>query len=503
MAKHKTEHKTKHKKTFWEKSEKYIIAVLIIALIGAIGYAVINLDRFIVPEAPQSREIAAEVNGEPIYQDDVQKRYMYLQAQLGPTVTETFALNHSINQELLLQEAGKLGITVDMDKIIEGVDSWLAQVEAQVGKDQVANVLLSRNISYDQFRNDTIQMYYEDFIVFTLFNNTIFSQINESQYVNSTVTEEEARAYFDANPEEFDTVDASHILVCYNGTPSCTSNRTKAEALARAQETMEMLKDNGNFEEIAQEYSDGPSSADGGNLGEFSRGMMVPEFEEAAFALKYPNQLSDIVESDFGYHIIKLNGKRSGYDEFHDQIMMQLQLNKQQEGLVKVREVQEQLLSQLIQQLRDQADIRYMAANPDLSKGIEPEPGVMTFSVREGDICTEDGKPIIRMYSTTTCPHCQWVKDTFDTTMKELMAEGKIVAYHWELDINDNTLTSEKEAAVPPEEFDIYRDFNPRGTVPTFVFGCKYYRVGNGYESEGNLEMEKREFLEIIDKLTQ
>lgn len=116
-------------------------------------------------------------------------------------------------------------------------------------------------------------------------------------------------------------------------------------------------------------------------------------------------------------------------------------------------------------------------------------------------VCKQDGKPVIRLFSTTWCPHCIWIKDTFDSTMKELVAEGKIVAYHWELDTGDNTLTPEIETKVPDSEQAIFQQFNPGNTIPTFVFGCEYSRVGNGYEAQQDLASEKAEFLAVINEL--
>jgi len=481
--------------------EKYIIFILIFCLIVAIGYAVVNLDRFIQKQAPEQREIVASVNDQPIFADEVDKRLLYLQAQLGPQVTWDFVLNHSINQMLLQQEAENLGIEIDEQKIIEGVEKWLTDLQEQISPEELTAILASRNMTFDEFRNDTIEMYLDDFMVFTLFNETVFSKIDESKYQNNTVTEEEIQQYYNENKDFYESVDASHILVCYQGATRCENNRTKEEAEAKIDEVFEELRANGDFEELAGRYSDGPSATAGGRLGEFAKGQMAKEFEDAAFSLKYPNQLSDVVETEFGFHIIKLNEKKSGLEDFRTEINIQIQLTKQEESQQKIRKIQEIELGTYIEELRKGADIVYYTANPHLSQGITPTPGIMTFSMKEGDICTEDGKPIIRLFSSTTCPHCTWIEDTYDSMMKELVEEGLIVAYHWKMDIEDDSLTSIKEDFMPQEEKDLYYEFNPRGSVPTFVFGCKYYRVGNGYEAEGNLALEKREFLAIIEEL--
>lgn len=107
------------------------------------------------------------------------------------------------------------------------------------------------------------------------------------------------------------------------------------------------------------------------------------------------------------------------------------------------------------------------------------------------------------MFSTTWCPHCKWIKETFDLTVKEYVDSGKILAYHWELDTGDNTLTEETESAVPEAELQVYREFNPRSSIPTFVFGCKYFRVGNGFESTKDLSSETKEFQAVIESILQ
>jgi len=150
------------------------------------------------------------------------------------------------------------------------------------------------------------------------------------------------------------------------------------------------------------------------------------------------------------------------------------------------------------------------SASPQLSPTATPEPQGMeakiigsagTFYEVDNPICKDGGKPIIRLFSTTWCPHCQWVSSTFDKVAKDYVKKGKIVAHHWQLDTNDDTLTTEVEKAVPNEEGVIYNQFNPGGSIPTFVFGCRYYRIGNGYERQNDLAAEEKEFREIIDKL--
>lgn len=127
-------------------------------------------------------------------------------------------------------------------------------------------------------------------------------------------------------------------------------------------------------------------------------------------------------------------------------------------------------------------------------------PNITTFIDSGGAIETKNGKPVVRLFSTTWCPHCVWIKSAYEDVVKEYAARGLIVAYHWEFDLDDDTLRDEK-IPVPESEKDIFRKFSPGGGVPTFVFGGRYYRRGNGYETQKDLEAEKAEFRAVIEEL--
>ncbi|HEY3102276.1 MAG TPA: peptidylprolyl isomerase [Pyrinomonadaceae bacterium] len=124
-------------------------------------------------------------------------------------------------------------------------------------------------------------------------------------------TQAEIDEYLKTHPEE--QVHARHILISIKS-PDAPSEGglDKAQARAKAEEVLKRVKAGENFESLAKEYSTDPGSKEsGGDLGWFGRGRMVPEFEKAAFALQ-PGQTSEIVESPFGFHIIKVEGRRNG-----------------------------------------------------------------------------------------------------------------------------------------------------------------------------------------------
>jgi len=100
-----------------------------------------------------------------------------------------------------------------------------------------------------------------------------------------------------------ESVTASHILLMYAGSMRSTATRTKDEAETLINELKEKVAAGDDFGDLAREHSDCPSGAEGGDLGPFQRGMMVPEFDKVAFELEV-GATSDIVLTDFGYHLI-------------------------------------------------------------------------------------------------------------------------------------------------------------------------------------------------------
>jgi parvulin-like peptidyl-prolyl isomerase len=101
-----------------------------------------------------------------------------------------------------------------------------------------------------------------------------------------------------------DHVRASHILLMYAGSMRSSASRSKAEAEQQIAEIKAQLDAGADFAELARAHSDCPSSKKGGDLGDFGRGMMVAPFEQTAFALAV-GAVSDVVETPFGYHVIK------------------------------------------------------------------------------------------------------------------------------------------------------------------------------------------------------
>lgn len=131
-----------------------------------------------------------------------------------------------------------------------------------------------------------------------------------------TPTEEEIRQYYEAHEEEFDKgkeVKARHILF---RVPQDADEETVEQIRTKAEEVLQQIKEGADFAEMAREHSeDTASGQEGGDLGFFTKGMMVPEFEEAAFALS-PGEVSDLVRTQFGFHLIKADEVREETDPY-------------------------------------------------------------------------------------------------------------------------------------------------------------------------------------------
>lgn len=104
-----------------------------------------------------------------------------------------------------------------------------------------------------------------------------------------------------------DRIRASHILLMYAGSARSTAKRSKQQAATEIEALKQRIGAGEDFAALARQHSDCPSGKSGGDLGTFGRGQMVPAFEQAAFGLPI-GQVSGVVETDFGYHIIQRTG---------------------------------------------------------------------------------------------------------------------------------------------------------------------------------------------------
>lgn len=125
-----------------------------------------------------------------------------------------------------------------------------------------------------------------------------------------------------------------------------------------------------------------------------------------------------------------------------------------------------------------------------------------TFKETGLDSCPDDqGRPVIILFSASSCSHCQWVGGIFDFIAGEYADQGLITAHHYDLETGDDLLTEEVETKVPEEHLSIGKRGDPDGYLPYFNFDCRYDRIGTGYEEQNDLAAEAEEMSRVIEAL--
>jgi len=230
-------------------------------------------------------------------------------------------LENLIARELLYQESQKKGIKVDQKEI----DAQLTELKGRFPSEvEFKNALSTMNLTEADLRFQ----FERDLAIRKLLDDQIGDKV--------AVSEKESKAYYDNNLESFkkpEQVRASHILIKVD--PGAEEAK-KAEARTKIESVQAKLKKGEDFGALAKEYSEGPSGPKGGDLGFFGRGQMVKPFEEAAFSMK-PGQVSGMVETRFGYHLIMVAERTPestlSYEEVKDRLEQYLKQQKVQEAI--------------------------------------------------------------------------------------------------------------------------------------------------------------------------
>ena len=208
---------------------------------------------------------------------------------------------------------------------------------------------------------------------------------------NVQLTQDGLRTYYDAHRDQYRTpeqVKVSHILIKtpLPGADGKVDEKGAAEAQRRAEDLQKQLKGGANFEELAKKYSEDPGSAkQGGSLGWIGKGQTVPEFEKAAFTLP-KGQLSDIVKSSYGFHIIRVDDKQDAHMKSLDEVKSEIEpVIKHQKAQQMAQKKAEDLLKQAKAQGLDAAAAAQgitvinsdFFARKDILPGLGPAPQFM------------------------------------------------------------------------------------------------------------------------------
>lgn len=252
-----------------------------------LGTLIIGFGLLIVFKTKDNQDVLARIKGRKITLEEFQKRVIEIP---------------SYYQGFLATQNGKMELLNGM--IIEAVLIQRAKEEGLHKREEIKNRLKS-------VENRVL----------------LEAMVQELQKGRIAVSDEEVKDYFEKNKEKFtdpEQVRVSHILV-----------RSKSEA----RKILNELEGGANFEKLAREYSiDSMTAPMGGDLGYISRGEMIPAFEEAVFALEKKGDISQIIKSPFGYHLVKLTGIKKMDKKTPEEINYEIRTKIQNEKLDKLIE---------------------------------------------------------------------------------------------------------------------------------------------------------------------
>lgn len=250
----------------------------------------------------------------------------------GKTETGTATAPVKKQGEVIAEVNGDTITTGDFQKELENLPPYLKPMaDTAEGKKELLDTMVVRELILQQARKDGIDKGPEVAAKLEELKKRVVVEafLKKKVEENASVSDEEMKKFYEENKEKFKTgaqVHASHILM-------------KSEE--EAQKVLKELQGGGNFEELAKKHSIDSAAAKGGDLGWFSKGSMVPEFEKVVFGLK-EGETSGIVKTKFGYHVIKLTGKRPAgtrtFDEVKEQLRAAILPSKQQEVFQKLKD---------------------------------------------------------------------------------------------------------------------------------------------------------------------
>jgi len=275
---------------------------------------------------------AATVNGVPIAVEEVEREYRKLLLEMEDRIPghrleslrpqlRKQALESAVNLHLLLQEADRRGIEADAG----GVEARYREIAGRFPRaEDLRTVLDSMGFSGETFREELAR------------NLKIEVLLNQALGSPERVSEDDVEAFYRDHPETFslqEKVRASHILIpaeAKDPEPVRVGKRLEISRLRRE------LEQGGDFAGLASRYSGCPTKSQGGDLGFFERGRMEKPFEDAAFSLR-PGEISEVVETQFGYHLILATARQEAgivpLEEVRDQVAEHLIARKNQDRI--------------------------------------------------------------------------------------------------------------------------------------------------------------------------
>jgi len=320
-------------------------AIIVLALVAIAATSVAQESQ--APSATVNPAVL-KVNDDLVYASDISLVMQNIAGQMGgrdkvqdQQQLVQMATQRVVEQKLLSQEALRVGIQPNDLRIAEMAQTIVKQAG---GREALDASLAKMGSNYEQ----VIEMIREMDLVRSLIEQKISPSIQ--------VSDEEVASFYAENQEMFKNeaqVHARHIITAADENADAA---TVAKASAKAEKARERAVAGEDFAELAREVSEGPSAPTGGDLGFFTREQMVPAFADAAFALE-PGQISGVVRSPFGFHVIKVEEKRPAGTLPLDEVS-----NDLQSMLVQQRTGEE--VGKMVEALADKATITPLIEQP-------------------------------------------------------------------------------------------------------------------------------------------
>ncbi len=248
-------------------------------------------------------KIIARVSNDVILLSDLLKQINQMKSakMYPPEMKEMDVLQQMIESRLIIQKAKELNYTVDEAKIKSVAERRIRNIKSQYGSEEEFNLELRRmKLSYYDLLKYFTDILSEQALTQQFYKNKIATKV--------MISDKETLTFYQAHK---DTLAVKPVtweigMIVRQIKASEATEKTK---LAQINKIKERIKDGASFEKLAREESDCPSREKGGDLGFFTRGMMVKPFEEAAFSLQL-GEVSDAVKTQYGYHLITLEEKK-------------------------------------------------------------------------------------------------------------------------------------------------------------------------------------------------
>lgn len=319
--------KVNFKSYFTKNKGKKILTISLIAIIGlCIGF---YIGKDVGRSLPANHkyysksEVLATVDNVKITGEDFRKRiepYFYYQG-----------LKKLSDEEIELYEANTINYMTNLEALYKAGKEEDIEITDEELESNYTNMMSSITSYFNLTEEEFLKKFdlTSDYI-----KNSLEKEMIATEYLteNSEVTEKEAKNYYNKNKEDFFEISASHILISNtdeNGED--VSDEKKKENKELAENILKRVQKGESIDDLALEYSDDTNTAsNGGDLGFFSKGEMNENFEEASFSLKVGEVYSKVVETPYGYHIIKKTGEQyTNFDDVKESLIESLTSDKQ------------------------------------------------------------------------------------------------------------------------------------------------------------------------------